>query len=165
MQIEEFLRDSAKRLGNPTALIAGDGRLSHTELDQLSDRMAAALAAHGIEPGDRVLVFMENSWEAVVSTFAVLKAGAVVTPVKPMATVGELALLVNDSRATGLITQAPLAGVAAATMAETPSLRLTVISGCRGAPVIDGILRFEDAISDGTAIAGMPVTERSSAAA
>jgi acyl-CoA synthetase (AMP-forming)/AMP-acid ligase II len=147
MSIEENFHEYVRHYGAATALVAGDRRLTHAELSLFSQRMAAALAARGIEPGSRVLVFMENSWEAVVSTLAVLKAGAIVTPVNPTATAEALALLTNDCRAVGLITQSSLATVAAAAMAEAPSLRLTVIAGCQGAPAIDGIMRFEDAIA------------------
>ena len=147
MSIEDNFQDHPVNNGATPALVAGATRLTHAELSLFSERMAAALAARGIEPGGRVIVFMENSWEAIVSTFAVLKAGAVVVPVDPTATAEAVIDLANDCRATGLITQSSLATVTAAAMAETPSFRLTVIAGCQGAPAIDGIMRFEDAIA------------------
>ena len=147
MRIEDLLRQSTKRFGAKTALIAGKTRLTFTELDLMSDRMAAAISAHGIARGDRVLVFMDNSWEAVVSIFAILKAGAVFSPIDPSAKASGLAHVANDCHAAGLVTQSRLAAVAAGAMAEAPSLRLTVIAGCQGSPEIDGIMRFEDAIA------------------
>ena len=83
MRVEDFLRDSARRLPAKTALVAGKRRLTFAELDVMSDRLAAALARRGIARGDRVVVFMENSFEAVVAIVAVLKAGAVFSPVNP----------------------------------------------------------------------------------
>jgi long-chain acyl-CoA synthetase len=147
MSIEENFQDHFTHNGAATALVADETRLTRAELALFSQRMAVALSARGIEPGSRVLVFMENSWEAIVSALAVLKAGAIVTPVKPTASAEALASLTNDCRAVGLITQSSLATVAAAAMAEAPSLRLTVIAGCQGTPAIDGIMRFEDAVA------------------
>jgi long-chain acyl-CoA synthetase len=147
MRVEDFLRESAKRFAAKTALVAGQRRLTFAELDDMSDRMAAALAAHGIAHGDRVIVFMDNLWETAVSIFAVLKAGAVFSPINPSAKADDLAYVANDCRAAGLITQSRLVAAAARAMAEAPSLRLTVIAGCQGSPEIDGIMRFEDAIA------------------
>jgi acyl-CoA synthetase (AMP-forming)/AMP-acid ligase II len=147
MRIEDFLRESTKRYGAKTALVAGRRRLTFAELDDMSDRMAAALAAQAVEHGDRVLVFMDNAWETAVSIFAILKAGAVLIPIDPSASADDLAYVANDSHAAGLVTQSRLAAAAAKAMAEAPSLRLTVIAGCQGSPEIDGIMRFEDAIA------------------
>ncbi len=147
MRVEDFLRESARRFAAKTALVAGRRRLTFAELDDMSDRMAAALAAHGIAPGDRVLVFMDNLWETAVSIFAVLKAGAVFCPINPLAKADDLAYVANDCRAAGLVTQSRLAAAAAKAMAEAPSLRLTVIAGCQGSSEIEGIMRFEDAIA------------------
>src|SRR5262245_52185117 len=77
MRVESFLTDSAKRFPEKVALVAGNERLTYAELDRRSDRLAAALARAGIARHDRVIVFMDNCWEAVVAIFAVLKAGAV----------------------------------------------------------------------------------------
>jgi acyl-CoA synthetase (AMP-forming)/AMP-acid ligase II len=61
------------------AVISGDERLTFSELDQLSDRLARALAAGGIGKGDRVAIAMRNCPAWIVSYMAVLKAGAVAT--------------------------------------------------------------------------------------
>jgi amino acid adenylation domain-containing protein len=147
MRVEEFLRDSAARSADKTALVAGKRRLSFGEVDRLSDRLAAALVARGIARGERVVVFMENSWEAVVAIFAILKAGAVFSPVNPSTKVDKLAFILNNCRAAGIVTQARLAGTAARAVAEADSVRLVVLSGGDEAPPVMGCLRFEDAIA------------------
>jgi acyl-CoA synthetase (AMP-forming)/AMP-acid ligase II len=147
MRIEDFLRENTKRFGDRTALVAGGQRLTFAELDDMSDRMAAALAAQAIAQGDRALVFMDNAWETAVTIFAVLKAGAILVPIDPSASADDLAYVANDTHAAVLITQSRLAAVSAEAMAEAPSLRLTVIAGCQGSPGLEGIMRFEDAIA------------------
>jgi long-chain acyl-CoA synthetase len=105
MRVEEFLRRSAAAAPAKTALVAGSKRLSYLELDDLSDRLAGALLARGLSRGDRVLVFMENIWEAAVAIFAVLKAGAVFCPVNPSTKAAGLAFVARHCGARIILTQ------------------------------------------------------------
>ncbi|MAS13549.1 MAG: AMP-dependent synthetase [Nitratireductor sp.] len=83
MRVEAFLRARAAIAPSATALVAGSERLSFADLDHLSERMAGALSLHAVEPGDRIVLFMDNLSEMAVAIFAGLKAGAVVVPVNP----------------------------------------------------------------------------------
>ena len=75
MLVEEFLESSARRFHGKTALVCGDRRLTYGEVEAQSNRLAHGLIGLGVARGDRVIVFMENSVEAVLSVFAILKAG------------------------------------------------------------------------------------------
>src|SRR5205814_899612 len=119
MRVVEFLRDSARLLPGKTAIVAGNRRLTFAELDIMSDRLAAALIKRGIVRGDRVAVFMDNSFEAVVAIFAILKAGAVFTPVNPSTKSDKLGFVLENCRVAGVITQARLAGTTGAAVARS----------------------------------------------
>ena len=56
-------------------------RFSFSELDARCNRMANALLARGIKPGDRVATLLKNGIEFVESYFAIAKIGAVMVPV------------------------------------------------------------------------------------
>jgi long-chain acyl-CoA synthetase len=146
MRVEEFLRASAARNPDKTAIVAGGRRLSYAELDDLSDRLAASLDAHGIRRGDRVLVFMDNCWEAAVSIFAALKAGAVFSPINPSTKADKLGFVMRNCRAAAVLTQAKLAGVAAAAMEEATSVHLAIVVG-DAAGALPGALSFEDCLT------------------
>ncbi|MGD9862317.1 MAG: AMP-binding protein [Pseudodonghicola sp.] len=75
------------------------GTISYGEMDRLSDRFAARLAADGVAPGDRVAVFMGNCPQFAVAFFGILKAGAVHVPVNPMFREHELIYELNDADA------------------------------------------------------------------
>ena len=109
MRVEEFLRQSAGRSPGKTALVAGKARPTFKEIDLASDRLAATLVRSGVKRGDRVVVFMDNSPEAVVAIFAVLKAGAVFSPVNASTKADKLAYILNNSGACALVTQQKLA--------------------------------------------------------
>jgi amino acid adenylation domain-containing protein len=146
MRVEQFLTDSARRLGDKVALVAGDARISYRELDRASDRLAGALVGHGIARGDRIIVFMDNCREAVVAIFAALKAGAVFSPINPSTKAEKLAYVINNCRARALVTQERLRAVASAALAEAPSIEVTVVAGARE-PTLRGAVSFEAALA------------------
>lgn len=60
------------------------GRRSHSELDERTNRLAHALLAQGLRPGDRVACWMDDIVEHVELYGAVAKAGLVLVPVNKM---------------------------------------------------------------------------------
>lgn len=90
--LHDFLRNSARQYpDNPLALTSARlpvlGRqkstLSYMTVDQLSDALAAALVAQGLQKGDRVALVMPNCAQFIISFYAVLKAGGVVVATNP----------------------------------------------------------------------------------
>ena len=115
MRVEELLERGACRTPDKTAVKAGAERRSYRELDAQANRLAHALRASGIGRGDRVVISRENSIDAVAAIFAVLKAGAVFSLIKPQSRNDRLSGLLADSGATALIAarrpEADLSGV------------------------------------------------------
>jgi len=72
----------AQAAGHPDTEIVADGdtRLTLAELAAAASEAARALAAAGVEPGDRVAVWAPNGWQWVVTAFGVWDAGAVLVP-------------------------------------------------------------------------------------
>ncbi|GLW71043.1 hypothetical protein Kpho02_33420 [Kitasatospora phosalacinea] len=87
--------------------VAVEGRpaLTYRELDALSGRIAARLAAEGVGPGSLVAVSAERSPELVAALLGVLRSGAAYAPVEPDHPAERRALLLADSGATVLLTQ------------------------------------------------------------
>ena len=148
MRVEEFLRESARRFPDKTALVASGKRLTYREIDQLSDRLAQGLVARGIERGDRVVLFLDNSAEAVVSIFAVLKAGGVFSPVNPSTKADKLAYILDNCRGRALITQSRLAAVAADAGLAAPSVGLTVLTDTESLPSAGRFVHWSQMLSE-----------------
>lgn len=144
-RVEDYLAASARRFGDKIALIAAERRLTFAELDQRSDRLAAALRAGGIKRGDRVLVFMDNCWEAVVAIFAVLKAGAVFSPVNPSTKSDKLAFITSNCRAVAILTQGRLLPVVTDALRTCESVTLTIVANAGTGGLPDGCASFETA--------------------
>ncbi len=129
MQLESFLEESAQRRPEKTALICGQQRITYAELELSANRLAHGLIAQGVERGDRVAIHMDNSAEAVVALFAVLKAGAVFLIINPTTKTNKLAYILNNCRARALIATARRLAQHEGLHDRTPHLRTVVITG------------------------------------
>jgi amino acid adenylation domain-containing protein len=124
------LARSAGRRPEATALVCQGRRLSYAEVEGASNALAHALVARGVGRGDRVVVFMENSIEAVVSFWGVLKADAVAVMVNPLTKADKLAFVLGDAGAAALLTDAHLEPAFAPALARGPSaLRACLVAG------------------------------------
>jgi long-chain acyl-CoA synthetase len=85
--------------------------MSYAELDRLSDRFAALLAAHGVRPGDPVCVFLQNCPQYHVVFHGILKLGAIHAPVSPMSRALELRYQLEDTGARVVVAQDQLMDV------------------------------------------------------
>ncbi len=70
---------------------------TYRDLDEASARCSAALRERGVEPGDRVLVQIPKSVEAVALYLGVLRRGAVYVPLNTAYTEREVAFFVDDA--------------------------------------------------------------------
>ncbi len=146
MRIEDRLRDSVLRHGGDPALVAGRARHSYAELDLKSERLAAALQCGGIRRGDRVALFMDDGWEAVVSLFGVLKAGGVVMPIAADAAADALGDGLRTGGAIAVVTQSRLATLVATALTSVLSVKLIVLAGGDRARAGGTCISFEDAV-------------------
>jgi long-chain acyl-CoA synthetase len=99
-----ILRESARRAPAKTAVILEAARLSYAQLDELSDRVAAGLAAAGVASGDKVGLQLPNIPQFVIAYFGILKAGGVVVPMNVLLKAPEVEFQLRDSGARVLIT-------------------------------------------------------------
>lgn len=147
MRIEQTLSKHTSERPDKTVLVTSNRRMRYDELDDLTDRLAAALCAHGVKRGDRVLVFMDNRWEAVVSIFAALKAGAVFSPINASTKADKLAYIIDNCQAAAVLTIAKLMPVVTRACAETPLfVASTAAPGGRvpgGATSFEACLEFD----------------------
>jgi len=116
-------------------------RFTYAELDARANRVANALRAQGVRPGDRVALLMMNGVEYLETYFALAKLGAVMVPLNWRLVPDELAFILRDAGAGTLVYDAEFdAPMAALRGLETP-LRTFVRTG-DGAPP-GGALSYE----------------------
>ncbi len=104
MTFNDMLRRAAWRLPDKTFLYWSDKNRSMTyaQGDQVSDQVAGALAALGVEKGDRVGLFAHNGLDYVMAMFGIWKLGAISAHISVLQA-DNLAYFVNDSEPKVLI--------------------------------------------------------------
>src|SRR5512145_436040 len=103
MLVHDYLQNSAAREPDKTALICGGQRLTYAQINDMSDRLARALVDMGVRRQDRVAVFLDNSVEAVVSIFGILKAGGIFLVLHSGMKSRKLNYILNNSGARAII--------------------------------------------------------------
>jgi acyl-CoA synthetase (AMP-forming)/AMP-acid ligase II len=83
MRLVDYL-DKGASLGVDAPCLVCDGEtMSYGDTIELSNRVASALVAHGVEPGDKVAVISSNDPVAFTTVFGISRAGAVWCPINP----------------------------------------------------------------------------------
>jgi fatty-acyl-CoA synthase len=144
--IGDLSRVNARRYPEKIALIHGDRSLSYQALDAQSNRLARALVANGVTPGERVALLAYNCLEFAVVTQAVAKAGAVLVPLNFRLSAGELLHVLRDAEPRVIISESAFAATLSAVFAQMGANlpRLIMIDG----EVADAALPFA-ALLDG----------------
>jgi long-chain acyl-CoA synthetase len=100
-----MLEETIKKFPEKTAIVMDNNRLSYTELDKASNKMANALIKIGVNKGDRVVILLPNSPEFVIIYFGIIKAGGVAVFLNVNYKVDEIASLFEDSQPRVLVTE------------------------------------------------------------
>jgi amino acid adenylation domain-containing protein len=79
--IHEYVALHAERRPDATALVMEDERLTYSQLEEESNRLARLLRASGCRRGDRVCIFQPKRPTAIVSMLATLKADCAYVPI------------------------------------------------------------------------------------
>ena len=108
MRLETYLQSHAQNTGDKIALVTGQLRLTYAEFNAKAEALARHLLTQNVQRGDRVVIFMDNCWQAAVSVFAILKAGAVFTLVNPSTKADKFSYILNDCTPSAVLTQAKL---------------------------------------------------------
>ena len=108
------LAEWALRTPDRIAIVSQAGNRTFAELDANANRLARALRARGLVPGDAVALLAGNRPEFVETWLACQRAGYRLTPVNWHLTADEVAYIVDDCEAKALVTTGDLEVAAAA---------------------------------------------------
>jgi long-chain acyl-CoA synthetase len=95
--------EMCRKYPNREAVLFLGRSFSYEELSDLINRLATALNQLGVRKGDKVMIYVSNSPQWVISFFGILKAGAIAVPVPPIYTSFEIEYMINDSGAETII--------------------------------------------------------------
>jgi len=95
----EALLFSARKYPSKTAIIVKTREYSYSNLKESSENIAYHLVQAGIKKGDRVAIYMNNSWESIVSIYGITLAGAAFLVINPQTKADKLQYILKDSGA------------------------------------------------------------------
>ena len=96
-RLDSLLSTAAAKYPGNVAVVFFDRALTYAQLDAAVDDLAAGLQAMGLQPGDRVSLFMPNCPQLVIAYHAVWRCGAVAVPSNPLYTAAEFAHQARDA--------------------------------------------------------------------
>src|SRR5262245_19267088 len=94
--LSQVLEQAAARYPEREAVRCQQQSLSYAQLQARAARLAAALAQHGVQRGERVGIYLNKSLESVVAIYGIMRAGAAYVPLDPFAPVARLRQIIND---------------------------------------------------------------------
>jgi long-chain acyl-CoA synthetase len=127
VSLTRFLEEAVRQYGSQTAITFEGYETSYQQLLEMSERLGAALARCGVDKGDRVALMMPNCPEYVVSFFAVVRIGAVITQVNPIYVGRELEHILNNSETETIIVHEGAYQKVRAVRDHTPLRRVIVV--------------------------------------
>jgi long-chain acyl-CoA synthetase len=128
------LTASAQRTPDQPAVTLGEAALTYAQLDGAVSALATSLAEQGVEPGDRVALWMPNVPQFVIGYFAILRTGGVVVPVSTLLGLNEVSYILSDSGAKALIAAHVFNDITAQLSAAVPTLQRVIVWGPTDVP-------------------------------
>jgi malonyl-CoA/methylmalonyl-CoA synthetase len=113
MNLVQLLDLSLRGRRGQVALEFAGNSYTFGDIDVRSDRMAALLRHRGLQPGDRLCVYLSNCVEMIDLYLACLKLGAIFVPVNILYREREISHIVADAAPKAMIAASAMDGVAA----------------------------------------------------
>ncbi|MGS2643053.1 acyl-CoA synthetase [Streptosporangium sp. LJ11] len=144
----------ADAIGDRTAVVCGDRRVTYAELDAHANRLAHFLQSRGVRPGQHVGIHLYNGVEYVAGLLAALKIRAVPVNVNYRYVEAELLYLYRDSDIVALLFDVEFDARVAATAPDAPLLEHLIAVG--GPSRVEGAVPYEEALAGQPETRGFP---------
>jgi amino acid adenylation domain-containing protein len=110
-RLPDLLTLQAEKRPEAVAAVFRSQNITYGALEAISNRMARALAAAGVERGDRVALLLTKSPNALAAMFGTLKAGAIYVPIDTGSPAARVARILNQCECRCLIAESASASL------------------------------------------------------
>jgi amino acid adenylation domain-containing protein len=104
--LPELLVEGLRSNPDGAAVREPGAEITYRELNHLVNRLAHALLQRGVQPGDRVAIWLPKSINAVAAMQAVLRVGAAYVPIDPLSPLPRARQVINDCMPSVCVTEA-----------------------------------------------------------
>ena len=126
--LHELITRSAVRAPDALALTDGTASLNYQALQKQIEQFSAGLAATALQRSERVAIYLEKRFEAVVASFGAPAAGCVFVPVNPLLKPEQVAFILRDCNVRLLVTSSERLATMGRVLADCPDLRHVVVT-------------------------------------
>ena len=124
--IYSVFAETAERRKHQAAIIYLGTTFSYRKIKTLAETFAAALLDLGVGPEQRVMMYIPNSVQWVVTWLGIQKIGAAAVPITPIYTPHDLKYIANDSQAESIVCADTNFGYVTNVLSETQLKRVIV---------------------------------------
>lgn len=144
--IGELLSIQASGYADKTFLVMGSNRWTYAEVEKQAAAASHGLIGLGLKAGDRVSIILPNLPQYVVSIFGIAKAGLILNPINVRRHKDEVALRLDKTRPSAVITNAEHLPMLEELRGGVPELKhLISVDGGEGAMAWDALLESKAA--------------------
>ena len=127
--LPDLIAHSATRSPDATALTYGQQSLSYAELQAQVEAFASGLRGIGLQRGERVAIYLEKRFEAVIASFGTAAAGGVFVPLNPLLKPEQVSYILRDCNVRVLVTSNERFALLTEALADCHDLRHVVLTG------------------------------------
>jgi len=124
--VQDSLVAAAAAFPGKPAIIDETERLTYGELSERARRFARVLQDGGLQAGERVALYLDNTAVCATAIFGTVLAGGIFIVVNPQTKADKLAYVLGDSEAAALVVEGRLETIAAEALQKSPSVRLVL---------------------------------------
>ena len=142
--LHELIADAAQRAPEALALRHAGRDTAYAALAARTAAVAGGLLELGLEPRERVAVWLDKCEEAVLAMFGAAAAGCVFVPVNPLLKPAQLAFILRNCGARVLVSSGERLATLAGACAACPALQVAVsVGACAQAPAGVALVAWE----------------------
>ena len=127
----EALEFSYRKHPAKIAAIYEGREYSYADLKENAENLALHLTSIGIKKGERIAIFMNNSWQCIVSIYGISLAGGVFLVVNPQTKANKLQYILEDCSARVIIAEASLTHAFSQALKSSADITEIILSGSK----------------------------------
>lgn len=127
--LQDSLQRTAQAAPGKTAIVSGHDRIGYGELWLRCVQMANALKLRGVTRGERVAIYLDNTWQCAVSVYGTVLADAAFVLINPQTKSDKLAYILKDSGARALVVEPSLLHLVWPALAQLETLPYLLVAG------------------------------------
>ena len=112
-----------------TAAIYKGEEYTYQSLKKSAENLAFHLVREGINKGDRIAIYLNNSWQSMISIYGITMAGGVFLVINPQTKAAKLNYILKDCEAKMIVSESQLTSELSIALENLKNIQHVIISG------------------------------------